>query len=260
MVEELGGFVLLDDLALVHEDHAVGHGLGKAHLVRHADHGDAGVGHLHHHVQHFLDHLRVQRRGGLVKQHDLGLEAQCAGNRHALLLAARELQRVLEGLLGDLDALELLHGFFFGFLLGDFADPHGRERQVFEHGQVREQIELLEHHAHLLADRVNRFDVVGQLNAVNDQPALLVLFQPVDAADQRGLARAGRAADDDAFALGDVQVNVPQHMEIVAVPLVDFVEGDDGFRHGCFLREKERAGPGAQRCLPLLTCFSTQRL
>jgi hypothetical protein len=84
----------------------------------------------------------------------------------------------------------------------------------------------------------NMTDIVGQLKAVNDQAALLVFFQPVDAADQRGLARAGRAANDDALALGDVQVNVAQHMEIVAVPLVDFVEGDDGFRHGCFLREK----------------------
>ena len=33
--------VLLDDLALVHEDHAVRHRLGEAHLVRHAEHRDA---------------------------------------------------------------------------------------------------------------------------------------------------------------------------------------------------------------------------
>jgi hypothetical protein len=96
---------------------------------------------------------------------------------------------------------------------------------------VREQIELLEHHADLLADRVNRFDIVSQLNAVNDQPALLVFFQAVDAADQRGLARAGRTADDDAFALGHIQVNVAQHMKVVE-PFVDLLEADDGFWHG----------------------------
>ena len=33
IVEEGLGFVLLDDLALVHEDHPVGHGLGEAHLA-----------------------------------------------------------------------------------------------------------------------------------------------------------------------------------------------------------------------------------
>jgi len=36
--------VLLDDLALVHEDHAVGHGFGKAHFVRHAEYCDAFIG------------------------------------------------------------------------------------------------------------------------------------------------------------------------------------------------------------------------
>jgi hypothetical protein len=59
-----------------------------------------------------------------------------------------------------------------------------------------------------------------------------VLLQPVDAADQRALARARRAADDDALARATVEVDVAQHMEVVAVPLVDLVEGDDGFAHG----------------------------
>jgi hypothetical protein len=86
---------------------------------------------------------------------------------------------------------------------------------------VREQVELLEHHADFLADLVDGLHVVGQFDAVDDQTALLVLFQPVDAADQRGLARARGAADHDALALGHVQVDVAQHMEVVAVPLVD---------------------------------------
>ena len=89
------GVFCFDDLALVHEDHAVGHRLGKAHLVGHADHRHALVGQLDHHVEHLLDHLRVERRGRLVEQHDLGRQAQRARDRHALLLAAGELQRVL---------------------------------------------------------------------------------------------------------------------------------------------------------------------
>ena len=43
-VEEVVRVVLLDDLALVHEDHAVGHGFGKAHFVRHAEYCDAFIG------------------------------------------------------------------------------------------------------------------------------------------------------------------------------------------------------------------------
>ena len=49
-------------------------------------------GELDHHVEHFLDHLGVERRGRLVEQHDLGRHAQRARDRHALLLAAGELQ------------------------------------------------------------------------------------------------------------------------------------------------------------------------
>ena len=34
VVEKLVRRIVLDDLALVHEDHAVGHGAGKSHLMR----------------------------------------------------------------------------------------------------------------------------------------------------------------------------------------------------------------------------------
>ena len=83
----------LDDLAPVHEDHPVGDAAGEAHLVRDAEHGHAVFGEADHGVEHLLDHLRIERRGRLVEQHDLGLHAQRPGDRHALLLAARELRR-----------------------------------------------------------------------------------------------------------------------------------------------------------------------
>ena len=88
-----------------------------------------------------------------------------------------------------------------GFLLGHLAHPDRRQGQVLEDGQVREQVELLEHHADLAADGLDVLDVVGQLDAVDDDVALLVLLEPVDAADQGRLARARRAADDDLLAL-----------------------------------------------------------
>src|SRR5207342_860060 len=40
------------------------------------------------HEMGFVDHLGVERRGGLVEQHDLGLHRQRAGDRRTLLLAA----------------------------------------------------------------------------------------------------------------------------------------------------------------------------
>ena len=67
----------------------------EAHLVRDAQHRDALLGEVDHHLEHLVDHLGVERRGRLVEQHDLRRQAQRARDRHALLLAARQLQRIL---------------------------------------------------------------------------------------------------------------------------------------------------------------------
>jgi hypothetical protein len=158
-----------------------------------------------------------------------------ARDRDALLLAARELQRILLRLLGDAHALQLRHRALLGFLLRHLADPHRRQRQVLEHGEVREQVELLEHHAHVLADRFDRLDVVGQLDALDGELAFLVLLEPVDAADHRRLARSRRPADDDPLALLHLQVDVAQHVEL-PVPLVDLLEADDVLAHRTLLR------------------------
>src|SRR5690606_29148784 len=56
-VEEPLRDVLLDDFAAVHEDHAVRDRLGKAHLVRDAQHAHALAGEHDHRVEHLLDHL-----------------------------------------------------------------------------------------------------------------------------------------------------------------------------------------------------------
>lgn len=54
IVEEFGGRILFDDLALVHEDDAVCDLAGKAHFVSHAQHGHAVFGEADHGVEHFL--------------------------------------------------------------------------------------------------------------------------------------------------------------------------------------------------------------
>ena len=138
---------------------------------------------------------------------------------------------IFAGLLGDLDALQIVHRDLLGLALGLLAHPDRRQRQVLQHGQVREQVEVLEHHADVAADLVDLLQVVGKLGAVDDDAALLVLLQAVDAADHGRLAGARRPADHDALAFGDAQVDVAQHVEI-AVPLVhaDHVDGDAGLQ------------------------------
>ncbi len=82
---------------------------------------------------------------------------------------------------------------------------------------------MLEHHADLAANFVDPLEVVGQLDAIDNQAALLPALDAVDAAQERRLAAAGRPADHDALAAHDLQAHVAQHVE-GAEPLV---EADD---------------------------------
>src|SRR6218665_4022096 len=94
VVEKLIGGCVVGNAALVEEQDAVGHLTGKAHFMGHHDHGHAAMRQFAHHVEHLLHHFGVECRGGLVKQHHLGLHPHRPGDRHPLLLAARELPRV----------------------------------------------------------------------------------------------------------------------------------------------------------------------
>ena len=91
---------------------------------------------------------------------------------------------------------------------------------------MREEVEALEHHADLTPDGLDPAHVVGELGAVDDDPAAVVLLQAVDAADQGGLARPRRADHDDDLLPADDEVDPPQRGE-VAEPLLHALAGDD---------------------------------
>ena len=101
---------------------------------------------------------------------------------------------------GILTRLEIVHGGFLGLGLGGAAHPDRGQRAVLQDGQMREQVEVLEHHADFAPHLVHRLEVVGQFDAVDDDLAFLMLLEPVDAADERRLAGTGRSGDDDALA------------------------------------------------------------
>ena len=88
VVEYLVGRALFNDTPAVEKDHAGRDLAGKAHFVRHDGKGHALVCKLLHDVEHFADHFGVERGGGLVKEDDLRVLAQRAGDSHTLLLAA----------------------------------------------------------------------------------------------------------------------------------------------------------------------------
>src|SRR6266545_5794503 len=81
----------LGDHAGRDEDELVADSPCKPHLVGDHHHGHALAGEALHDAQHLPDQLRVEGGGRLVEEHELGVHGQGAGDRHPLLLAAREL-------------------------------------------------------------------------------------------------------------------------------------------------------------------------
>lgn len=101
---------------------------------------------------------------------------------------------------------------------------HGCQRQVFEHRHVGVEVELLEDHAHVVADDPGLV-LVGQLLTVDVDVAAGRLFQKVHAADGGRFAAAGRSDNDQLFALGDLEVHVFEDVQVSEV-LVNVFEFD----------------------------------
>src|SRR6266508_2586726 len=230
LAEELGGWRHLHDAPLVHEDDSAGGGAGEAHLMGDHHHRHPALGQLDHDVEDLLDHLRVERRGRLVEQDDLGAHGQRTGDGRTLLLAAGQLGRVALGLLGDADAREQFAGTRLGLGLWGPAGLDGAEGDVVQHGLVREQVEGLEHHADVGPQPGELFTLLGQGRPVDLDRAAVDRLEPVDAAAQGRLPRPGRADHDDDLAGFHREVDVVEHMELTE-GLVHPLEGHELCSH-----------------------------
>jgi hypothetical protein len=142
---------------------------------------------------------------------------------HALLLAAGELAGLLARLLGYAHAREIGHGPLLRLGARQAAHPHRAEGEVLQHRQVREQVELLEHHAHLAPRRIGG-RVVEHRALDADRPSVVAL-QPVDAADQGGLAGARGPADHHLLAARHIHRHAPERVK-AAEALFHAVERD----------------------------------
>src|SRR6266540_532469 len=248
--EELLRCGLFEDPATVHEDHPVRRRPGEPHLVADHHHRHPGRGQVAHDVQDLADHLRVQRRGRLVEQDELGVHGQRAGDRHALLLAAGQLRRHLVRLVLDADPGEQFVRPLLGLLPGLSADLDRPEADVVEHAHVGEQVELLEHHAHLGAEPCQLAALARQRAAVEPDRAAVDRLQPVDRAAQRRLPGAGRTDDHHDLASIEAEVDVLKHVEVTEV-LVDPLHLEQGrpCRHANglpFRRSQDGSSPRSQ--------------
>ena len=180
--------------------------------MRDHQHGESALRQLLHYGQHLAHHFRIERRGRLVEEQHLGVHAQRARNRNALLLTAGQLAGLGVDIRLHAHLFQILHGVPFAFGGAAPQHLHLTEHAVFQHRQIVEQIELLKHHAH--ARMILRHGHFAALNilAVEEYLPCVGRFQQIDAAQKRGLAGAGRTDDAGYLALGGAEIHIAQHL------------------------------------------------
>ena len=206
---------------------------GKAHFVRHHDHGHALGSQRLHDAQHLAHQFRVERGSRLVEQHQTRFHGDGAGDGDALLLAAGQARRVVGHLVGQSHLLQGLGGTGLGIRFRQAAHADQAFGDVLQRRHVRPQVELLEHHAdraaHLAQLAARHLAAAGRGVAdqlpVDGDLAGIIFLEEVDAAQQRGLARAGRPDQARHLARLDGQVNFLQRLE-GAVELGDLADLD----------------------------------
>src|SRR5229473_3584824 len=197
---ERQGIVDLLDAAMVHDRDAVRcrHRLGL--VVGDIDRGDAEfIVQTADLAAHFLAQIGVEVGERLVQQQDFRLHHQRAGQRHPLLLAAREFVRIARGEVVELHHIEDLSDpalqLVFCYL------PHLQaKRDVLFDRHVRPQRVALEDHRHPAALRRQRGARRRHLLAVHFHRAGRGCNKTRDHPQRRGLPAARRAQQRDELA------------------------------------------------------------
>src|SRR5215471_7028298 len=141
-----------------------------------------------------------------------------------------------------------MHRPLLRLLLRHALHVNWRQGAIFQHSQVRKQVELLKYHSDFTPDGVNTPDVVGERHSVDNDLAALEILNPVDTAQQGRLARTGRSTDHNALAATDLEIDVGQHMKR-AEP---FVQAGDLYGRSI----GSQAGGDAHRFSPAASRFS----
>ena len=157
------------------------------------DHGHPPSREVLHQVHDQRRLLGPHGRQGLVEEEDLGVEPCGAGHRDRLALAAGEhLDLLVQVRDIDLDVVEVLPGQGAHAPARQHADPAEGgdltvEEQVFVHGQLRHQGEVLVHRLDAVGPGV-LYGVEGDLLALHEDAARVRPLEPAQDLDQGALA------------------------------------------------------------------------
>ena len=161
----------------------------------------------------------VERACGFVEQQQVRAHHQRAHDTDALLLAARQPRRVSVPLVQQADLGQHRLGLRQHVGAGAPLGVQRGLRDVLQHRHVRPKREMLEHHADAGAQpgqlRVRHGHVAAgadaDLHAAQIDLATVRTLQPVDAAQQRGLAGPGRPEHADRLPAPDIEVYAVEH-------------------------------------------------
>ena len=186
--------------AAIHHADAIGHAEGFFLIVRDDDRRDSDrTLNLADGAPQLVANLRVERAERLVEQQHARLVRERASDCDALLLTARKLAR--QPFVVTLERHEPQQLVATAAAIrGTHATRAQRELDVVGHGHVPEQRVVLEYEADLALLGTEVRDVA----AVKHDAAVIDRRQARDRAQQRALAAAGRAEENEELAVRDV--------------------------------------------------------
>ena len=168
-----------------------------------------------HHLEHLAGQLRVERRGDLVEQDDLGLHRERSGDGNALLLAARQLRRVVIAAVEEADAVEQAFRVHDRLCRGRCRTWTGASMTFSSAVRCGNRLydwNTMPSLRRRIASAPGgppgpRPAAVDDRLAVDLDPPAVDLHEADEAAQQRRLARAACPDDDEDLAAGDVEVD-----------------------------------------------------
>ncbi len=183
----------------------------------HDHHGAFFLRQLTDGVEHLPHQLRIEGRGGFIKQDHVRTHSQRAGNSHSLLLPAGETARIAILFSAEPHLRQQFarprHGLLLIFTFYDDRPFNN----VLQHRTVGKQIKVLEDKADVLAQLANEpflrpEAATGVDRHITDaDSAALRLLQQVDATQQGGFARAAGPDDRHHFPFLYLQVDTMEH-------------------------------------------------
>ena len=206
-----------DNLPFIHEDHTISHLTGKAHFMGDNHHGHAGFCQFFHQIENAANHFRIERRGCLIKQHHFRVHRQGAGNRHALLLTAGKLARIMSCTFRNTHTRQHILRDFQRFRLGAFQHHSLRQNHIFQRCFMLKQIEMLKHHADFRTGMIEISLRIGDCQIIDGDRAAVDGFQCIERAQQSAFTGAGRADNYQNLPLLYGKRDIPQCTVSLAV-------------------------------------------